>query len=309
MKYKDWILDWLTNYEKPTMKPRTYEQYEKIAYTRLIPDLGKYDLEDLTPMVVQKYVAELMQSGNMKTGGGLAANSIKPITTVIRQSLSIACYLKIASGCELEKLKVPKSEEKPVECFTEEEQRKIEQAVMQDRRDKMRGVIICLYTGLRIGELLALEWSDIDFQKGTLSVNKTCYDSTDSEGRYVRKNGKPKTLKSRRVIPLPKQLLPMLKNMKKNSQGDLVIMDRDKIPSVRAYQRSFQLLQKKIGIPHHGFHSLRHTFATRALECGMDVKSLSEILGHKNAAITLNRYVHSLLEHKKSMMDKLGKRL
>ncbi len=105
-------------------------------------------------------------------------------------------------------------------------------------------------------------------------------------------------------------MIPYLRNLKKDSDSDYVIVsDTEKPISVRAYQRSFELFLKKLGIPHKGFHSLRHTFATRALECGMDVKTLSEILGHKNANITLNRYVHSLMEHKKEMMNRLGKLL
>lgn len=81
----------------------------------------------------------------------------------------------------------------------------------------------------------------------------------------------------------------------------------DEPPTARSYQRTFELLQKRLHIGRKGFHSLRHTFATRALECGMDVKTLSEILGHKNATVTLNRYAHSLMEHKQDMMNKLGK--
>ena len=104
-------------------------------------------------------------------------------------------------------------------------------------------------------------------------------------------------------------MIPILKDMKKRSNSTLVIVDKGKIPSVRAYQRSFELMLKKNGIPKRGFHSLRHTFATRAIECGMDVKSLSEILGHKNSNVTLNRYVHSMMEYKISMMDKLGRTL
>ena len=95
--------------------------------------------------------------------------------------------------------------------------------------------------------------------------------------------------------------------MKKGSSSPLVIVGERPPLSVRSYQRSFELLLKKTGIQRKGFHALRHTFATRAIECGMDVKSLSEILGHKNPTVTLNRYVHSLMEHKRAMMDKLGK--
>ena len=98
--------------------------------------------------------------------------------------------------------------------------------------------------------------------------------------------------------------------MKKNSNSEFVISGgKGKLLTVRSYQRSFELLQKRIGIERKGFHALRHTFATRAIECGMDIKSLSEILGHKNPNVTLNRYVHSLMDHKRAMMDKLGKRL
>lgn len=156
---------------------------------------------------------------------------------------------------------------------------------------------------------MALEWENIDLRKGELKVTKSCHDGKDDNGRRCRITDTPKTTHSNRVIPLPKQLIPILRDMKKGSNSELVITDKGKIPSVRAYQRSFELLLQKIGIPKRGFHALRHTFATRAIECGMDVKSLSEILGHKNSMVTLNRYVHSLMEHKKAMMDKLGKNL
>ena len=118
----------------------------------------------------------------------------------------------------------------------------------------------------------------------------------------------PKTASSKRAIPIPKQLLPLLKEKKRNSLSKYVIETTKGEPDgVTSYQRSFETLQKKLGIEKKGFHSLRHTFATRALECGMDVKTLSEILGHKNATVTLNRYAHSLQEHKQEMMNKVGK--
>ena len=99
----------------------------------------------------------------------------------------------------------------------------------------------------------------------------------------------------------------MLKGVKKRSECEFIVADGDKPVFVRSYQRTFELLLKKLHIPHKGFHSLRHTFATRAIECGVDVKTLAELLGHKNATITLNRYAHSLLEHKVDMMNRLGK--
>jgi integrase len=129
-------------------------------------------------------------------------------------------------------------------------------------------------------------------------------------GEYVKVLDTPKTDNSVRTIPLPKQLLPYLKTLKKQSDCDYVVSGKGAYGvQVRSYQRTFENLLIKLKIEHKGFHSLRHTFATRALECGMDIKTLSEILGHKNPTITLNRYAHSLLEHKTEMMNRLGKLL
>ena len=203
-----------------------------------------------------------------------------------------------------DKLKRPKLKEKPVECFTLAEQKRIEQAILNGKKDKLYGIILCLYSGLRIGELIALQWDDIDLTKGILTISKSCHDGKD--GLII---DEPKTATSRRIIPLPKQLVPILRSVKKRSDSSSVVSANGKPVSVRSYQRSFELLLKKLKIPHKGFHSLRHTFATRALECGMDVKTLSEILGHKNPTITLNRYAHSLMEHKADMMNRLGKLL
>ena len=216
----------------------------------------------------------------------------------------MAHLLGLTKEYTADKLKRPKLKEKPVECFTLAEQKKIEQAVLTGKKDKLYGILLCLYSGLRIGELIALQWNDIDFVKGILTVSKSCHDGKD--GLVI---DEPKTITSRRIIPLPKQLIPILKNIKKKSNSPFVVSSNGKSVSVRSYQRSFELLLKKLNITHKGFHSLRHTFATRALECGMDVKTLSEILGHKNPTVTLNRYAHSLMEHKADMMNRLGKLL
>jgi integrase len=307
MKYKEWLNEWLDLYAKPSVKPRTYDQYSEVVKRRLIPSLGDYDMDELDTRIIQRYIVSLSQSGNVKNGKGLAPNSVNSIILVIHASLSMAYVLGLTKAIYVDKIKRPKTIEKVVESFSAEEQKKIEQAVLQDKRPKMIGIILCLYTGLRIGELLALEWSDIDFVKGELSVSKTCYDGKDEYGNFCRVTGTPKTETSRRIIPLPKQIIPILKEIKKKNNSKYVVGDGDRNISVRSYQRSFELLLKKQKIPHHGFHALRHTFATRAIECGMDVKSLSEILGHKNPTITLNRYVHSFMAHKKEFMNRLGK--
>lgn len=307
MLYKEWIDDWLEYYVKPTVKDKTYNRYLEVSRQHLVPKLGDYNLDELTPIIIQKFITELMQTGNLRTGKGLSANSINGIIIVIRSSLTTAFSIGLMDELVVSKIKRPRNEEKSVECFTLAEQKKIEQAVLADKRDKMIGVILCLYTGLRLGELLALEWEDIDFSKGELTVSKTCHDGKDECGNYRRIIDTPKTSSSKRIIPIPKQILPLIKEVKKRSLSKYVVANGEKEVSVRSYQRSFSLLQEKIKIPHHGFHALRHTFATRAIECGMDVKSLSEILGHKSPTITLNRYVHSLMAHKKEYMNRLGK--
>ena len=290
MKYIDWLIQWLENYIRLSVKIRTYERYKLIIEQHIKDKIGSIELDGMSPLVLQQFITELLQNGNRKTGKGLSANSVNAVISVIQSSLKTAQLLGLTKEYTANKLKRPKLKEKPVECFTLAEQKQIEQAILNGKKDKLYGILLCLYSGLRIGELIALQWSDIDFVKGILTVSKSCHDSKD--GLII---DEPKTVTSRRVIPLPKQLLPILKGIKKKSDSPFVVSANGKPVSVRSYQRSFELLLKKLNIPHKGFHSLRHTFATRALECGMDVKTLSEILGHKNPTVTLNRYAHSPL--------------
>ena len=309
MKYNQWLDIWLENYVKPTSKRKTYTIYKQIVEKRLKPRLGEYELNEISPVILQCYVTELLRQGNAITGTGLSANTVNGIITVIQNSLKLACTIGESEKYIADKIKRPKTSEKEVSCFTVAEQKKIERAVLADKRQKMFGIVLCLYTGLRIGELLALTWKDIDFIKGVLSVNKTIHDGKDENGRICSIIGVPKTQSSVRSIPLPKQLIPVLKKIKKETESEYVVSDKRRGVSVRVYQRNFSVLLKRIGVPHKGFHALRHTFATRTLECGMDVKTLSEILGHKSATTTLNRYVHSMADYKKEMMNKLGKLL
>ena len=304
MKYIDWLIQWLENYIRLSVKVRTYERYRLIIENHIKDKLGSMELDALTPLVLQPFITELLQRGNKMTGKGLSANTVNAVISVIQSSLKTAHLLELTKEYTADKIKRPKLKEKPVECFSLAEQKMIEQAILTGKKDKQYGIILCLYSGLRIGELLALQWSDIDLAKGILTVSKSCHDG---------KNGliidEPKTTTSRRMIPLPKQLLPILRSVKKRGNSSSVVSANGSAVSVRSYQRSFELLLKKLKIPHKGFHSLRHTFATRAIECGMDVKTLSEILGHKNPTVTLNRYAHSLMEHKTDMMNKLGRLL
>lgn len=296
MKYKNWLDEWLAVCVKPTVKQRTYEKYERICHTKLSA-LGEYALEALTAPVLQAFVAKMTSR--------LAPNTVNVIISVLKNSLKRAVALGIIEREYTGGVSRPRAAEKKVECFSKEEQKKLEAFVLTGKK-KFVGVLLSLYTGLRIGELLALTWEDIDFSSGILSVTKSCHDGWGNG--YQKLIEPPKTGSSMRLIPIPKALLGILKRAKREIGGTYVV-GGDKLISVRSYQRTFALLQEKLQITRRGFHALRHTFATRAIECGVDVKTLSELLGHKNSTVTLNRYVHSLMAHKQMMMNRLGKLL
>ena len=308
MKYKDWLSEWLEDYVKPTTKIRTYERYRELS-AHIDREIGEYEIKELSPCLLQKKVGNLLKRGNLKTGGILSPSTVNAIISVIQSSLKTAFVNELIEVYSADKIKRPKITGKTIESFSLSEQKAIENAVLDAKKTKLIGIVLCLYTGLRIGELLALEWTDIDFTKGVIYVSKSCHYGHNEKGEYLRFIDTPKTHNSLRDIPLPKQLIPILKKHRKNSTCKFVVAERGGPVAIRSYQRSFELLQKKLRIKRRGFHALRHTFATRAIECGMDVKTLSEILGHKNSATTLNRYVHSLIEHKAKMMNQIGKLL
>ncbi|MGN1078137.1 MAG: tyrosine-type recombinase/integrase [Candidatus Gallimonas sp.] len=309
MKYKEWLDEWLENYVRPSAKGKTYGRYREIANQHVKRLLGEREVEEITPVVIQRAITQLSERGNLKTGKGLSPNSVNSIVTVIQGSLKLAQLAGVTAHYTADRVRRPKMTEKPVSCFSRAEQKRIEQAVLESGKPKLFGIVLCLYTGLRIGELLALEWTDVDFEKGEITVSKSCYDGKNGEGKFCRITDCPKTSASVRVIPLPRQLIPALRNLKKKSGGRYVVDGGKKTVPVRSYQKTFARILQNLGIAHKGFHALRHTFATRAIEYGMDVKTLSELLGHKSPGVTLNRYVHSLMEHKREMMNRLGKNL
>ena len=171
------------------------------------------------------------------------------VISVVQNSLKTAHLVGIANEYVANKIKRPKTKEKQVEWFSCQEQKKIENYVLNNGKDKLFGVVLCLYTGLRIGELLALTWDDIDFGKGLLFVSKTCHDGNDGKN-HIRIIDSPKTIHSRRVIPLPKQILSLLKGVKKRSKCDFIVADGKKPVFVRSYQRPLEFHLNKLNISH-----------------------------------------------------------
>ena len=300
MIYKEWLNEWLELYIKVSTKERTYMKYRRQAEKYILPVLGEYEMDELSAVRLQGFSASLIEKG-------LAASTVNGVLFVLKSSLKKATALGIAHQQFTDAIVRPKAREKKVVCFNKDEQKKIERYVLEHNTPYLFGIALSLYTGLRIGELLALTWEDIDFQNGTMTISTSCFDSWEN-GHYKKVFDTTKTQSSERVIPLPKQLIGELKQLKKQTCGRFVVAAKSEYGAqIRAYQRSFGLVLEKLHIERKGFHALRHTFATRALEVGMDVKTLSEILGHQNPTITLNRYAHSLLEHKTEMMNKVGR--
>lgn len=308
MKLSEWLDTWLNKYQKASIKLRTYLKYESIINKHINPNLGDYELEDLKGNILQDFVLQKINHGNLVTNGKLSDNSVIAIVSLLKQALRQAVFLGISEVEYTAHIKLPYISEKQITAFNRTEQQALENYCLNSKPNYI-GVIICLYTGIRLGELLALTWNDIDFDRRLLSINKTVY-TISKNGKNVAFVDKPKTKQSNRVIPLSKQLINILKKRKNESTSMYIITTKNNgMVQNRSYQKTFKRILYKCNIPYKNFHSLRHTFATRALELGIDVKTLSEILGHKNPMITLSRYSHSLLEHKAEMMNKIGKLL
>ena len=188
--------------------------------------------------------------------------------------------------------------------FTKREQSAIERYCVSDGGSECLGILIALYTGVRIGELLALRWSDVDLRARILRVRRTKYYAKDTSGEWCEMYDTPKSKSSEREIPIAALLCQLLSRHKRKSTCDNVIADENgKSPNIRKYQYFFAKMQTNIVKNPLNFHALRHTFATRAMEAGVDIKTLSELMGHKDATLTLNRYSHSLLDTKKKAVN------
>ena len=309
MKLTNWMKIWLEKYTQPRVKLRTYILYKKLIFLHILPALGNYDLKKLSPGILQDFVLQQLSSGNLNNQQSLANNSVNSIVHVLKQALKSAVNLGITHKEYGRFITTPRTQEKQVVAFEKNEQTLIEQFCLNSDRPNHLGIVLCLYTGLRIGELLALTWRDVDFEKRLIYINKSVFTHFENGSQKMIVDT-PKTRNSNRIIPIPRQIVSILSRLKKHSKSNFVITTRRKtMVSSRSYQKTFERILLKLNIPYKNFHSLRHTFATRAIEIGVDVKTLSEILGHKNPMITLSRYAHSLLSHKKDMMNKLGKML
>lgn len=306
MKVHELFDIWLNKYCKLSLKIRSFNKYDAIIKLHIIPELGNYEITEVTSDILQDFIANKLTKGNLNTNKSLSVNTVFGIVSVIKQGFKFALMQDYIIKDPTLSLKLPQAQEKEVEALTRDEQKVIEDYCLKNSKQNYLGIIICLYTGIRLGELLALTWDDVDFENKLLHIKKTSYTSKVN-GRNTVIIDKPKTKKSNRIIPIPDKLFILLEIQKRASQSTYIISTKqNKIVETRSYQRTFQSILHKCNIKHYNFHCLRHTFATRAIELGMNVKTLSEILGHTNVAITLNRYAHSLMDYKVQEMNKIG---
>lgn len=300
--------EWLNTYQKDQVKRQTYVRYVAV-YNNNIKDLiGDRDIKTLTRRDMQEYINILKTRISKTTHKVLNPKSINMVLNVVNEMFNYAVDFELVEenpclkvrGCHIIK-------DNRVRVFTKEEQQKMERYIESLKNPEYFGIILVLYTGLRMGELLALKWDDIDFDNGILSVTKVQI-KTKINGEWVYTIDTPKSKTSIREIPLADWVLLRLKAMKDLNWGPYVISKKNgDMFYGGVYRERFDSVQKKCELPHRSFHALRHTFATRAIESGMDVKSLADILGHANAAVTLNVYAHSLMSHKKDMMNNMGR--
>lgn len=300
--------EWLETHERGHIKAQTYSRYRRLIATHIDPSLSGQNIEEVNRRDIREFLTRQKAAGNLRTGGALSPASLNLILTVLKLAFSYACDMEMIEQNPCERIRRAQENTKKVEVFTREEQRKIEAAVMGSGDPRLFGILLCLYTGIRIGELLGLEWEDVDLPCGLLRVNKTVYRDRDEDGVWRLVVDRPKTTSSDRIIPLPSYITELLIERRKTRGGTYVIENKKgERMSTRSYQYLFEKLITRVGVRKRNFHTLRHTFATRALECGMDIKTLSEIMGHKNASITLNRYAHSMMDTKIQMMNRLPK--
>lgn len=306
--YKDWIYEWLLD-KKNYVKESTYANYSNNIFNHIIPKLGDYYLKDINHKIIQNFLLELSRNGNKNGKSGLSEKTIKDICIIIKSSIKKAVNDGLINHIELS-FNYPKSnKEEKIYILTKKEQNKLTNYSLNNINSRNIGILLSLYSGIRIGELCALQWKDIDFQKGLLSIDKTIQriyikDKEFNNTKVIITN--PKTKNANREIPINKEFLCILKNNKTKPQ-DYILSGNNKYIEPRTYRKYFEKVLKINNIKHINFHSLRHTFATNCISLGVDYKTVSELLGHANVNITLNLYVHPRMSQKKKCIDLVSK--
>lgn len=291
-------------YKRPYVKQSTMAAYVLILENHILPTFGEDN--SLPEQSVQAFVLHKIESG-------LSTKSVKDILIVLKMVMKFGVKKEWMTYYEWDIKYPPSSENKVLDVLSVTNHRKILNHIQSHFTFMGLGIYISLSTGLRIGEICALKWSDINVTDGILTVNRTIERIYIIEGEKKHTElviNTPKTKNSCREIPMNKELLGMLKPLKKVVNDDYYILTNDERPTEpRTYRNYYKRQMEKLDIPKLKYHGLRHSFATRCIEVGCDYKTVSVLLGHSNISTTLNLYVHPNMEQKKRCIDKVFKSL
>ncbi|MEG0383054.1 MAG: site-specific integrase [Christensenella sp.] len=294
---EEWLDYWLNAVIKPYVCSSTYETYTSQINTHILPALGKFLLCDIKTDIVQGFVNRLKE--------GLSAGMIHNIVRLLSAACRAAVEKNLIAANPCKGVKKPKNTRKSPRVLTCAEQQKLERAAVQS--DSIE-YLLCLYTGLRLGEVCALKWEDIDFEGGMLYVRRTLkrVKSKDKSSKTEVLEDAPKTEHSVREVPVPAFILKMLEARAKSVNSEYVFAGkRGGAPDMRTMQLKLRRMAQKLGLVGVHMHTLRHTFATRCLERSIGIETLSELLGHSTPNVTLLFYAHTTRENKIASVKKL----
>ena len=290
--------------KKQYVKKSTYAAYCLLIQSHLLPELGEQ--EEVSEEDVQSFV-------NQKLESGLRQKSVRDILVVLKMILRFGAKRGYWPSRQIDIIFPTERERQDIEVLTLANQRQLMSYVKEHFTFLNLGIFICLNAGLRIGEVCALQWDDIDVASGVIHIGKTIQRIylVDGQEKYTELIiDKPKTKNSFRDIPMTQDLLSLIRPLKKIVRGDYYVLTNSAAPTEpRTYRTYFNKLQKELGLPKMRFHGLRHSFATRCIESKCDYKTVSVLLGHSNISTTLNLYVHPNMEQKKKCIDAMGKML
>lgn len=305
-QFTELIYEWLEekNFEISTS---TYIKYEKLIKNHICPYFSNTFCEYITEDNLKEFRKELFEGSHTKC---LSNSSKRTIMMIVNNSCDFGYQNQILSSHIYVKPGLSKNKPR-VEVFNSKEQKKLEQYIDNNKDLYNSAILLALYSGLRIGELCALKWKDINFNYGAISIDKSVQRQVIKSNEDNKKTSlvitNPKSYSSIRVIPIPSFIVQHLKSIYscELKQCYLFTSSQDKPLDPRTLQYAYKKVLGECNIPYKNFHCLRHTFAARCITTGCDIKTLSEILGHADIKITMEYYFHSSFEFKKKQMNKL----
>lgn len=289
------------------IKESTFVKYHGIITNHLIPALGDICVEDMTHELIESFSVRLLR-GECKNGHPLAPRTVGDILSVLRSILRFARRGGAIIPCDGSSVRI-RCPSVDIRVLTRHEQDTLCQFLYEENTPRNVGILLSLFAGLRVGEICALHWDDIALDDRLLYVRHTVQrlQTLSPEGpRTHVVMTTPKSATSARMIPLPEDIAKLIEELPGEHRGFFLTGREDFCYEPRIMQYHFHRAQRKAGMDYANYHALRHTFATRCVELGFDVKCLSELLGHSTVSMTMDRYVHPTLEHKREHMQRLS---